>query len=198
MAPPITPSRRRRISPSDELFRGPQGDSTGGPIGCGLGRTHAPSYMMGCERILAWGDLPLISPHENCRCTSRSPSPMRRFSNTPDSSARVGNVILLHQQYVDIFIVKWPCMKRGEREGADSGRAAGACIHPATQTTRGGAPIYLEVAGHLGVTRWVLHQHVRALERKGPSRRPCATMASPWSGRMCHRWSPHHWVPRRW
>jgi SOS-response transcriptional repressor LexA len=58
-------------------------------------------------------------------------------------------------------------MKRGEREGADSGTAAGTCTHPATQTTRGGAPIYLEVVGHLGVMRWAVYQHGRALERKG-------------------------------
>jgi repressor LexA len=70
---------------------------------------------------------------------------MRRFSNTPNPSAHVGNVVSLHQQNVDIFIFKWPRMVRGER---------------------GGAPIYLEVAGHLGVTRWGVYQHVRASERK--------------------------------
>jgi SOS-response transcriptional repressor LexA len=59
-------------------------------------------------------------------------------------------------------------MKSGEHEGVDSETAASACVHPATQITRGG-PIYPEVAGHPGVTRWAVYQHVR-LQVKGDSR----------------------------
>jgi hypothetical protein len=63
---------------------------------------------------------------------------MLRFLNIPIPSAHVGEVALLYQQNIDIFIFRWPCMKRGKRKGVDSGIAAGAGVHPATQTMRGG------------------------------------------------------------
>ena len=52
-------------------------------------------------------------------------------------SADIRDVLLLYQQYVDIFLFAWTYMRRREHEEVDHEISAGAGLHPGTKVKHG-------------------------------------------------------------
>jgi hypothetical protein len=52
-------------------------------------------------------------------------------------SADIHDVLLLYQQYVDMFIFVWTYVRRREHEKVDHEISAGASLHPGTKVKHG-------------------------------------------------------------